>query len=169
MKQLTENKNAMNDLIMDTKNELDVLNNDKLKHMQEISVAQKRIAGQCNELKVLIDSKQQQLEFELNKLKEVRLKEIETRKADLTSKLVAMQSFVQYSKELMEKGSMCDISGSANDLFLKSDQLLQAQRVLNKKRLYKYEVQFIPTSVTNISITLGGINFNGKPGQYIKN
>jgi len=163
-KQLMKNNENMNQTIISTKKELDGLTCDTSKHLQQIVVAQQNIAKQCSELKAFIDVQQKQLELELNKLKETRLGQIEIRKADLTSRLVSVQSLVQYSKELMEKGSMCDISSSANELFLRSDQLLEDQTALNKMKLYKYELEFVPTSVTNKIITLGGIKLNGKPG-----
>jgi len=163
-KQLTEENDNLNKAIAVIKNELDDLNSVTSTHLQQIVIAQQNIAKQCSELKAFIDSQQKQLEFELNNLKETRLGQIETRKADATSRLVTMQSFVQYSKELMEKGSMCDISCSANDLFLRSDQLVKDQTAFNKKRLYKYEVQFVPTNVTDRSITLGSIKLNETTG-----
>jgi len=163
-KQLIKDNENMNKAIISTKNELEILNSDTSKHLHQIVIAQQNIAKQCSELKAFIDSQQKQLELELNKLKETRLGQIETRRADLTSKLVTMQSFVQYSKELMEKGSMCDIARSANDLFLRSDQLLKDQTAFNKIKLYKYELEFVPTNLTDKSITLGAIQLNGKPG-----
>ena len=91
-------------------------------------------------MKTRIDNEQKQLGEQLNRLKDNRFQYIESRRADLTLQVETICSFLQCSKELLEKGSACDISRSATDLLLRRDQLIISQTKINEVKLQLFNV-----------------------------
>ena len=93
-------------------------------------------------MKTRIDNEQKQLGEQLNRLKENRFQYFESRRADLTLQLATIRSFIQYMKELLEKGSPCDISRSATDLLRRRDELITSQTKNNGVKLELFNVAY---------------------------
>ena len=67
---------------------------------------------------------------------------MQTRKEDVERQLMITASFKQYTEELTEKGSACDIACSANDLLTRTEGLVTSQNEFSKKGWKRFVVTF---------------------------
>ena len=117
-----------------------------------------------------IESERRQLLMELNKMKEDRLKVIQTKRNDVERQMVIFESFKRYYEELMKKGSECDISRSADDLIKRSQQLIKSHQEFNSTKMRRGDrITFTPANISNITSEklIGQLNFKLFTGMFI--
>ena len=76
-------------------------------------------------LKRTVDKQVEHLLGEVQTFKKKGQKEVASRKDRLEFGIMTMESFTVYARELMCKGSLCDITRAADDMHVRANELLQ--------------------------------------------
>jgi hypothetical protein len=85
------------------------------------AACEEKLTKKRNELKQLIDDKFTVAFVELKISKVKHLKEITMEKDDIKRQLLILESFVNYSKELTQRGSPCQVSRSVHNLIVTAE------------------------------------------------
>jgi len=132
--------------------------------LQRVNIIEEAIKQRCTELKQLVDQKHNQLLEELNRSEEVQLKEIAARKNDIEKQLTTVENVGRYFMEVIDKGSACDVSRSANSLILSADELMTSHTACTKDKYCPIELTFEPADISVITsgqqILIGSILSN---------
>ena len=99
------------------------------------------------EKKKLIDDHVDDLLKELQEMKISYLKEVDCNKDKLGTTAVAMQSYINYSETIREKGNSADITHAADELSTRATSLLKTD-VLSKT-VQSPDIEFVPADDQN--------------------
>jgi len=142
---------------------MNMMDLDKKSLLETLSVIQEKISERYAMLQAKIQSHQIQLLERLHSFKDGRLKEIESRKDETEKQFVIFNSFKQYSQELRDKGSACEISRAANDLHIRTEELVNSPEVPGDNPFRENDNTFTPSLVTNNDIRnwIGELSLKG--------
>jgi len=110
-------------------------------------------------LKGTVDKQVESLLEEIKTFKTASQKEIASRKERLEFGIVALESFTEYSKELMSKGSSCDITRAANHLRRRADELL---KTYVSPTNFSPGIKFVPMNIDEVTAVHRDQNLIGR-------
>jgi len=146
------------------------LEEEKKNFMDDNDKVRAAVDEKCRKTKRLIDSQASELQTELQAVRASTLKEVETCKEGHELALVAMKSFTAYCTELKDKGRPCDVTGAANDLQARADELLKTY--VSAGDYNAPRTIFLSMDISELSEGAQGQNFIGridvrkKAGRY---
>jgi len=120
--------------------------------LEKIASTQSEISQRYDKLISLIQSHQNQLMEELNQFKNKLLKEIETVKDEIERQSVITESFKRYCREMINKGTACDISRMVHDLHARAEELVKTQDEPDCRPLSGIEITFRTFVATTDSV-----------------
>ena len=118
-------------------------------HDVDTSVKQKGEA-----LRNMVDGQVDSLLKHLQTFERASQKEVANRRDGLELGIVAMESFTAYSRELMSKGSACDITRAAGELHARADELLKTY--VTPADYCAPRVKFVPMNIDELTGSHGG-------------
>jgi len=104
-------------------------------------------------LKRAIDRQVENLFGQLETFERASQKEVANRRDGLELGIVAMESFTAYSRELMSKGSACDITRAACELHARADELLKTY--VTPADYCAPGVKFVPMNIDELAGSRG--------------
>jgi len=104
-------------------------------------------------LKRAIDRQVENLFGQLETFERASQKEVANRRDGLELGIVAMESFTAYSRELMSKGSACDITRAACELHARADELLKTY--VTAADYCAPGVKFVPMNIDELAGSRG--------------
>jgi len=133
---------------LDEVNQLEV---DKCNLFEQLKTIEEAMRQRCDEVKKLVDQEHCQSLEKMCELKKAQLKLMTNRKDDIERQLITMKSFRRYSEELIDKGSSCDVSRSANDLLTRADALVLSQAAFDEGKVCPIQLNYLPSDITCIT------------------
>jgi len=105
---------------------LQQLTTEKKDFYRQVSKSEKEIREKTKQLKQMIDRHEELLLTELKSVNAKRTKEIEAAYNEVECQLAARESYKKYVREILEKGTACDIARAANGLHDRAEELLMS-------------------------------------------
>jgi len=105
---------------------LQQLTTEKKDFHQQVSKSEEEIREKTKQLKQMIDRHEELLLTELKSVNAKRTKEIEAAYDEVECQLAARESYKKYVREILEKGTACDIARAANGLHDRAEELLMS-------------------------------------------
>jgi len=124
---------------------------DKSNLLEQVKSIEEAMRQRCDEVKKLADQQHSQSLERLWELKEEQLKLMTIRKYDIERQLTTMESFRRYSEQLIDKGSFCAVSRSANDLLTRADELVLSQAAFDEGKVCPIKLYYMPSDITSIT------------------
>jgi len=149
-KQLKEKQPKINSCESKCQEEVKQLEVDKSNLFEQVKTIEEAMRQRCDEVKKLVDQLHGQSLEKVSELKEAQLKLMTIRKDDIERQLTTMESFRRYSEELIDKGSSCDVSRSANDLLTRADELVLSQAAFDEGKVCPMELKYLPSKISSI-------------------
>jgi len=138
--------------------------------IEKVVFTKNKISERYDQLISLMQSHQSQLMEELDVFKLKHLKEMEMSNQEVEHQLVITESFTRYCQEVKEKGTACHISRAANDLHLRTEELVKTQVKHGGVELSQVKIMFTPSLVTTNDVKnwIGQLTFCGQINtQYL--
>jgi len=117
--------------VEETQNELNQLEMKKSNFLADVAEAENKISLQTETFVSLIQSQQRHLVNELNLFKVKKLKEIDAGRKKLERLLARRESFKTQVQEMVDKGSACDLSRTANEVEARLKKVITTSKVDN--------------------------------------
>ena len=108
---------------------VDRLKDKEKKFNQQYKSAEKSIIEAGEEIKRKVDEAVNQLLKELSDKKTAAVKRIEDIENQLNLRQAALESYLRYSRELLDNGKPCDITENYSELHLRAEELLKQEQV----------------------------------------
>jgi len=102
------------------------LTTEKKDFHEKVSKIEREIREKTKALKQMINSHEESLLEQLKSIKQKRTQEIEAAYEEVECQLTARQSYAEYAREILEKGTACDIARAASGLLDRADELLMS-------------------------------------------
>jgi len=118
----------------------------------------------------MIDRHEESLLAEMKSIKQKQTKKIEAAYEEVECQLTARQSYVKYVREILEKGTDCDIAGAASGLHDRADKLLTSDVIERTLADLRHDVVTFKSSTftaDDVKKTVGELQF-GKFGRQCK-
>jgi len=123
--------NKQSACVLENQNEVKQLEMRKNRFLADVARAERKISRQTEKLVSLIQLQQSDLVYKLNFFKDEKLNQMEADKKESEKKLAMHGSFKTSGQEMVDKGSACDLSHSANEFEAKMKKLMMTQKVVN--------------------------------------
>ena len=101
----------------------------------------------------MVDGQVDSLLKHLQTFERASQKEVANRRDGLELGIVVMESFTAYSRELMSKGSACDITRAAGELHARADELLKTY--VTAADYCAPGVKFVPMNIDELAGSRG--------------
>ena len=89
----------------------------------QVAQTRNEIDQRAQELKQMIDIHREKIMNELSSVTQNRMKEIDSLREEIETRLLSMESYKKYVDEMREKGTPCDIAIAASSLHDRADEL----------------------------------------------
>jgi len=162
-KDLQDNKCRLSECIDSTYAECELLNLNKEEVLQHIKMTEEVLEEQYKLVCAMVNADHQDLIQQLQVFKTKWQMQVIARTENLEKHITTMKSFKTYSEELLNKGTMIDISNLSKDLLERGKELVNLHVLFEKGSLEPVQVTLAKSDVSDIACgdttLLGHINY----------
>jgi len=151
MRQQLDNDNAQIEYhIKAVENRMNQITQTRKDFEAQTGTAEQWIHARHEELKEFIDAQRNQSLTELSRIRDTRLRELDTLREESEHELLMMKSFERYWSEMKMRGSACDVVQAATSIHARAQELISQHEKQHKVRDQKSKpdyckLKFLPS------------------------